>query len=63
MTGTLPVALLLFVGIVALLSLVAIMPRSTSPPRLVVAGRVVMLAMIAAVWAGWALRWRVEQYR
>jgi hypothetical protein len=56
----LPVPLLLFAGVVALLPLPAVVRRPTSVSRLVVEAFVVTIAVIAAVWAGWLLLWLVE---
>jgi hypothetical protein len=57
----LPVPLLLFAGIVALVPLAALAGRPTSVPRLVAEAFMVAGAVIAAVWAGWVLLWLLEQ--
>jgi hypothetical protein len=61
MSWTLPVPLLLFAGVVALLPLVAIVRRPTSAPRLVVEACAVTLAVIATVWLAWVALWLIEQ--
>ena len=50
MSWTLPVPLLLFAGVVALLPLVVLVRRPTSAPRLVAEAFVTTLAVIALVW-------------
>jgi hypothetical protein len=58
----LPVSLLLFAGVVTLLSLVALVRRPTWTPRPAVEAEafITTLAVIAAVWAGWVLLWLLE---
>jgi hypothetical protein len=58
---TLPLPLLLFAGVVALLPLMALVRRPTSAPRLVMEVFVTALAVIAAVWGGWLALWLIEQ--
>jgi hypothetical protein len=61
MRWILPLPLLIFAGVIALLPLVALVRRPTSTPRLVVEAIAVTLAVIAAVWAGWVALWLIEQ--
>ena len=61
MTWILPTPLLLFAGAVALLPLATVVRWLTSVPHLLVATFAVTLGVIAAVWAGWALLWLLEQ--
>ena len=61
MSWILPVPLLLFAGVVALLPLAALVRRSTSVPRLMAEVFTTALAVIAAVWMGWVLLWPIEQ--
>jgi hypothetical protein len=57
----LPVPLVLFAGVVALLPLAALLRGPVSLPRLVVGVFVTALAVIALVWLGWAALWPIEQ--
>ena len=57
----LPPPLLLFAGVAALVPRVVLVRRSTLASQLVAGAFVMAGAVIAAVWAGWVLRWRVEQ--
>ena len=61
MNWILPVRLLLFAGVVALLPLAAVVRRPTSAPRLVVEAFAITVAVIGVVWAGWILLWLLEQ--
>ena len=61
MNWILPVPLLLFTGVVALLPLAALMRRPTSAPRLVVEVFFGTLAIIAFVWLGWVALGLIEQ--
>ena len=61
MSWTLPLPLLLFAGVVALLPLVVIVQRPTSTPRLMCAAFVTALAVIGAFWLAWAARWLFAQ--
>jgi hypothetical protein len=61
MNWTLPVPLLLFAGVVALLPLAALVRRSTSVSRLVAEVFAVTLAVLFAVWAARILLWLIEQ--
>jgi hypothetical protein len=58
---TLPVPLLLFAGVVALLPLAAVVRRPTSTPRLLVEAFAVTVAVIALVWLAWVVLWLLEQ--
>jgi hypothetical protein len=61
MNWTLPLPLLAFAGVIALLPLAALARRPTSAPRLVVEAFLAALAVIALVWLAWAALWLVEQ--
>jgi hypothetical protein len=61
MSWILPVPLLAFAGVVALLPLAAVVRRATSVPRLIVEAFPVTVVVIALVWAGWLLLWLLEQ--
>jgi hypothetical protein len=61
MRWTLPVPLLLFAGVVALLPLAALVRRPSSTPRLVVEAFITVLAVIGAFWLAWVALWLVEQ--
>jgi hypothetical protein len=60
MSWILPVPLLLFAGVAALLPLASLVRRPTSVRRLVVEAFVVTLLVIAAVSAGWLMLWLLE---
>ena len=57
----LPSPLLFFAGAVALVPLAAVVRRPPSAPRLAMETCAVAVAVIAAVCAGWALLWPLEQ--
>jgi hypothetical protein len=61
MSWTLPVPLLLFAGLVALLPLATLVRRPTTAPRLVVEVFVTALAVIGAFWLAWVALWVIEQ--
>ena len=61
MRRILPVALLLFAGVVSLMPLLEIVRRPTSTPRLIVEALAATITVIAMVWAGGALLWLIEQ--
>ena len=61
MSWLLPLPLLLFAGVVALLPLAGLVRRPTSAPRLVVETCVTTLAVIALVWLAWVALWLIEQ--
>jgi hypothetical protein len=56
----LPTPLLLFAGVVALLSLRVLVRRPTPAPRLVAEDFTVTISVIAVVWSGWLLLWLIE---
>ena len=60
MSWILPVPLLLFAGVVALLPLARLLRRPVSGPRLLVEAFVTALAVVAVVWLAWIARWLVE---
>jgi hypothetical protein len=60
MSWTLPLPLLLFASVVALLPVASLVRRPTSALRLIVEAFAVTLGVIAAVWAGWVALWLIE---
>ena len=60
MSWVLPVTLLLFAGVVALLPLARLLRRPVSGPRLLVEAFVTALAVVAVVWLAWIALWLVE---
>ncbi len=61
MSWVLPVPLLLFAGIVALLPLAVLVRRPMSAPRLAGEAFLVTLGVMAVFWVGWLALWMVEQ--
>jgi hypothetical protein len=61
MNWTLPLLLLLFAGVVALVPLAAIVRRPTSAPHLLAEAAITTPTVIGAFWIAWVALWLIEQ--